>query len=91
MDFSNQSVVSIGGKHYIESQLPQDAQKLIEIHRVWADKLQQQRIDLSMTEAAIRQLNTELAQLMYNYEHPAQPETEAAAPQESAETDGGDY
>lgn len=92
MDFTNQSVVSIGGKQYIESQLPEEAKKLVEIYRRWMAKLTDQRIEMSMTEAAIRQLNTELAQFMYNHEHPAQTEPEAtsAEPVDSA-NDGGEF
>lgn len=73
---AGQTVV-INGKTYLETALPEQVRKLIEVYRRWVHECNEAKLEVSKCEAALRSLSNEIAS---HVEHPASAAQQAIAP-----------
>lgn len=74
--------LTIGDNEYPVSSFSETVQRLVEIHTLWRNQLQNQRVELSKTEAALKSLDNELSELV------VKELTEAAVAEKTDERDG---
>lgn len=58
------NTITIDGKEYPLTDFSQQVQTLVGIHSKWSSELQEQRLDVAKTEAALRNLDAELSKLV---------------------------
>jgi|SRR5579859_1801820 len=56
------ATITVDGKEYPVSGFNENIQRLVAIHTAWRNDLQEERLALAKTEAAIRALDVELSQ-----------------------------
>lgn len=64
MQIEAPTTITIDGKEYPVSSFSESVQRLVTIHTAWRNDLTKERLAVAKTEAAIRGVDTELAQLV---------------------------
>lgn len=72
------NTLTIDGKEYPITDFSQQVQTLVGIHSKWSSDLQEQRLDVAKTEAALRNLDAELAKVVAEELAAKAPAQEAA-------------
>ena len=72
--------ITVDGKEYPVSGFNETVQRLVAIHTAWRNDLQEERLAVAKTEAAIRALDVELSQNVQAAVNPPPPPAPVDAP-----------
>ena len=62
MNIESPQTLTVDGREYPVAQFSETVQRLVAIHTKWRNDLQEERLNVAKTEAALRALDAELAQ-----------------------------
>src|SRR5271157_3557065 len=80
MQIEAPATITVDGKEYPVSGFNETVQRLVAIHTAWRNDLQEERLAVAKTEAAIRALDVELSQNVQAAVNPPPPPAPVDAP-----------